>query len=1117
MLNALRELAFATTATGRKQTHPWRYTGNLDLQPYDLERLASEMSLLLPQIEIALNQTSQLAIKLDIPPPQTCDAVSRFAALLVAMSAMPIALRDWIEKIDALDSGRRVAAQRVADAGRSHIARIAASEGIFVPAALDAEIGRVRAAMARGEGSFWFRLGSAYRGARAELVSWIKAPLPKSPAARLTMVDVLLALQESRAALMEQSATAHILFGELWNGERTAFDDCHAVLGWFEVIRGLGHGTTVKSAMTFVSAESSIAEAVEVVQRTSNSLSGALDRVVTTIGLDITARFGVQAFGAVSLAEVRLWLEQCLAGLSRYSGWTRLAVQDARVRGLGGAGLADHIAAGTILPDNAEAQLRQVRAELLWRQARAGDVVLREVDGEQRSRMVAEFRKLEVTRRASVADMIRARHAAEIPRGARGEMGIIRGEIGRQRGLMPLRRLMGQAGRTIQKIKPVFLMSPISVAQFLPPGKIDFDLVVFDEASQVRPEDALGAIARGRQLVVVGDRRQLPPTGFFARVIDTGDDGGSDDTDDEATTSVAAAAGAQEMESILTLCDARGLPGKMLRWHYRSRHPSLIAVSNEAFYDGRLVIPPSPSTDRQKAGLVLHRVAGAYDRGRRRTNTIEAEAIVTALARHAAQASQLSIGIVAFSTVQRDLITDLIDQRRREDPVLDAFLGGAEPVAGRDEVFVKNLENVQGDERDVILISIGYGPRIAGTRLDSMAFGPVSAEGGERRLNVLFTRARLRCEVFVSFDPGDIDTTAPSGEGRRALKRFLMFAESGTLDEARPTGEDADSPFEEDVARVVRDLGYLVDMQVGSAGFRIDLAARRPDRPGRYILAIECDGATYHSALWARERDRLREDVLTNMGWRFHRIWSTDWFQRRGAEIAKLRAALEAAPDGIGHKPTPMAVPTVAALPPALQVPQAQVAQPEATKYSYFSASAAAVIGPSFTRDADQIDTSALARLIRAVIGHEGPMHADEVARRVATGLDLEHAGPRIVRAVTRGLAHLSQMDASIKREDNFWFTMGQAADCPVRSRAGVLPSTSKAEMLPPIEIRAALRRVILQNGGLTKDEAATGVTRLLGYNRVGPTLRARILGVITDQVARGVILDDAGFIRLAG
>ena len=353
------------------------------------------------------------------------------------------------------------------------------------------------------------------------------------------------------------------------------------------------------------------------------------------------------------------------------------------------------------------------------------------------------------------------------------------------------------------------------------------------------------------------------------------------------------AAKATEIESILALCEARGLNTAMLRWHYRSRHPSLIEVSNAEFYK-RLIMPPAPSTGRANEGLVLRRVAGAYDRGGKRINMIEAEAVAAAVADHAKTNPLLSLGVVTFSSAQRDAITDLLEFKRRTNDSLDAFLREGKV----EDVFVKNLENVQGDERDVILVSVAYGPRIAGGRLDSMGFGPVSAEGGERRLNVLFTRARSRCEIFVSFAAGDIDLDRAKGEGPRSSSGSCNMPRPAVLEEHVSTSDDADSPFEEAVAAVMEGLDYKVDKQVGSAGFKIDLAVRHPDQPGRYMLAVECDGATYHSALWARERDRLRQEVLENMGWRFHRIWSTDWFYRRGAAIQKLKCRARRCPGG---------------------------------------------------------------------------------------------------------------------------------------------------------------------------------------------------------------------------
>jgi hypothetical protein len=657
---------------------------------------------------------------------------------------------------------------------------------------------------------------------------------------------------------------------------------------------------------------------------------------------------------------------------------------------------------------------------------------------------------------------------------------------------MPIRKLMTRAGSTIQKIKPIFMMSPISVAQYLPPGSINFDLIVIDEASQVRPEDALGVIARGGQLVVVGDRKQLPPTTFFSRLLDS-DEG---EENDEIEVPLSGAAPVTELESILTLAEARGVASRMLRWHYRSRHPSLIEVSNAEFYESNLFLPPSPSTDRSAEGLVLRRVIGAYDRGGKRTNAIEAQAIVDAMARHAAEEPARSLGVVSFSTAQRDLITDLLDERRRRDPALESFLSEDRV----EECFIKNLENVQGDERDVIVISVGYGPRIGGAKLESMNFGPVSSEGGERRLNVLFTRARVRTEVFVSFNSGDIDLGRARGEGPRVLKRFLTYAESGVLDQPVSTGEDHDSHFEQDVAAIVRGLGYVVDAQVGSAGFKIDLAVRDPNAPGRYLAAIECDGATYHHALWARERDRLRQDVLEKLGWRFHRIWSTDWFYRRKDEIERLSKYLQSVQSAAAGP---------AQTKPDESVPEAEEPildrPPDSQPYRI------AKFTINQHQEPHEVSARVMSEIVGKVIESEGPIHVEELTRRVASLWGKDRTGARIAQAVHNGLNHLRRSTAAIRKNGEFLCTSNQEEDCPIRDRANAINSLQRADMLPPLEIRACALRVLEDNGGIGRDEIAVAVTRKLGFQRTGPELRAKIDREIGAMLRTGILSEDQG------
>ena len=500
-----------------------------------------------------------------------------------------------------------------------------------------------------------------------------------------------------------------------------------------------------------------------------------------------------------------------------------------------------------------------------------------EFDGTKHERVIERFRTLDSNmfqhNRARVAQA----HWERMPRQGGGPaMRLLLREFVKKRRHLPLRRLLTEAGETVLRIKPVFMMSPLSIAKFIAPGTLKFDLVIFDEASQVRPIDALGAIIRGKQTIVVGDNKQLPPTRFF--------DAAGDESDEEEETSWAA-----DVESILGLFRANGAPERMLRWHYRSQHESLIATSNQEFYDNRLMLFPSPDAGRESSGLHLRlHPETSYERGKR-VNSGEAAKIADAVMEHAHREPELTLGVAAFSTPQARRIEDEVELRRRSDP------SGEEFFASHPEkrFFIKNLENIQGDERDVMMISIGYG-RIAGGYLP-MNFGPLNQDGGERRLNVLITRARQRMEVHSNFGAAELDLTRTKARGVQSLKTFLQYAATGILESAERSGKEADSPFEEAVAERLRAEGHRIEHQIGSAGFFIDLAVVDPQEPGRYVLGIECDGATYHSARSARDRDRLRQEVLENLGWKIHRIWSTDWFRNPGREIESVNKSIHAA------------------------------------------------------------------------------------------------------------------------------------------------------------------------------------------------------------------------------
>lgn len=424
-------------------------------------------------------------------------------------------------------------------------------------------------------------------------------------------------------------------------------------------------------------------------------------------------------------------------------------------------------------------------------------------------------------------------------------------------------------------VKPCFAMSPTTVAAFLP-DDVRFDVVIFDEASQITPEDAVGAIYRGAQLIVAGDERQLPPTPFFL----PGDDG--DDEQDDETSDIVA------VESLLGLAASTpGIATFSLRWHYRSRHEALIAFANEHYY-ADVPMTVFPAADAQRSpGVVFHHVAdGVYERGTTRTNPLEARRVVEVVLGHLRRQPAPSIGVVAFSRPQAELITDLLEKALVEESI-DVDL--ADPTG---PVFVKNLETVQGDDRDVIVLSVGYGSDRRGRR--SGNFGPLSRRDGWRRLNVAITRARSQMDVVTSLRNHEI----PDGlAGGADLKAFLDYAERCGSPRAggRETDRSPESPLEEDVIAALVDWGYDVACQVGVGPYRVDIAVRDPERAGCFVLGIECDGAAYHASRDARERDRLRQEVLEDLGWRLHRVWGPAWFRNTAEEAEALRRAVAAA------------------------------------------------------------------------------------------------------------------------------------------------------------------------------------------------------------------------------
>ena len=728
-----------------------------------------------------------------------------------------------------------------------------------------------------------------------------------------------------------------------------------------------------------------------------------------------------------------------------------------------------------------------------------GEPALRDFFGREHNESIERFRELDTKLAKLSKDLIRARLAAGIPRDRgfdeipKAEIGLLRKEISKRMRHIPVRQLIGRIPTLLPRLKPCVLMSPLSVAQYLEASHETFDLVIFDEASQIPVWDAIGAIARGKQLIVVGDPKQLPPTNFFSS--------GSDDEDDRTPEEF------KDLESILDELMTNGLRHKRLQWHYRSRHEGLITFSNRQYYDNELLTFPSPETAHGGVRF-RHLPEARYDKGKSRTNLGEARALVQELVSRlrAEKGPRRSYGVVTFSQAQQQLVENLLDEERRKFPEIENHFGDEPPVEG-ESVFVKNLENVQGDERDVILFSICYGMDEAGKL--SMNFGPLNRDGGERRLNVAVTRAKHEVLVFSGLRGDQIDLTRTRSRGVRDLKFFLDFAERGPRALIAATNSsataDPDSEFERMVADRIRAAGFDVHHQVGCSGYRIDLAVVDPTAPGRYLLGIECDGATYHRAATARDRDKLRQMILEDLGWKLHRIWSTDWWHDSKGQMEKLltvvselqatreteeRAKEQADAEALASAQIATITdpaPEDSLLPTTSQGLASIAGVYQVTDFSGFHA----IIYPE--RFYDHGYDATLADLIAHVLADEAPISEELLVRRIARVHGFQQAG-RLIKERVVALADRSHHLEEDPLGGRFaWMDINQVS---VWSQYRIPCSeehTRKIEEISYQELRAASLAV-------TGNDDPVEIGRLFGNKRLSAANRQRLQAMIDLQ-----------------
>lgn len=837
------------------------------------------------------------------------------------------------------------------------------------------------------------------------------------------VIAAIVGLNEEDRALTGSEVAAATLLGNLWRGIETQWSEVDRAQRWltsFAQIPDEVSGTDVENALSLRTKlqglmlnnpsvfrrEGTLGSKLLAYRDAQQACLKTLDAVVTLAGTTPSEFIG-DARTPDLAGRLRPVLRSWMANPRGIRDWCNWLAIKTRADTVGLAPFIDAIEEQGIQQPDIEAFFEFSFREWWLKRTVDRSPLLCQFSALQHEQAIRDFRACDARFAELTKQYVHAKLAGKIPSAAAvvpqsSPLGTLRHEIRKQRRHMPVRKLMGTISPLLPSITPCMLMSPLSVAQYLDTADVKFDVVIFDEASQIPTWDAIGAIARGKQVIVVGDPKQLPPTNFFTRNVE-----------DKAAESEV-----EDLESILDECMGAGLANHSLKWHYRSQSESLIAFSNLRYYKSQLITFPNPITEDR--GVTYHHVPGVYQRSGARTNRQEAEVVVDHIKRHFADPGlrNTSIGVVTFSEAQQSLVEDLLDAARRADTTLDRHITAQK----RDQLFVKNLENVQGDERDIILFSICYGPDANGEV--KLNFGPLNRTGGSRRLNVAVTRARQHVHVYATLRPEQIDAARTQAGGVIDLKLYLEMAIKGPkalLAHSSPTGRGSDSVFEEQVLARLTDDGWVVHPQVGCSGYRIDLAVVDPRGPGRYLMAVECDGASYHSAATARDRDHLRQKILERLGWKVHRIWSTEWWTNPEREVQRMIRALERA----------MAAETDVTAPPVAKpdVEASDIFAPEAPYASAFSggsqsSGASLVVPPAPTatpmvlfdselayapvsfplRDKDAFyapgESAALASMVSKVIEFEGPVSEELIASRVMAAYGINRMGNRVLERI---------------------------------------------------------------------------------------------------------------------
>lgn len=702
---------------------------------------------------------------------------------------------------------------------------------------------------------------------------------------------------------------------------------------------------------------------------------------------------------------------------------------------------------------------------------------------------IRKFRELSKRFETLTKDELYAKLAAKIPSFTReasqsSELGILQKNIRNNGRATSIRKIFDDIPNLLHRLTPCMLMSPISVAQYFDAKSVKFDLVIFDEASQMPTCEAVGAIARADNVIIVGDPKQMPPTNFF-----------STSTFDEDNVEK------EDLESILDDCLALSMPSQHLLWHYRSRHESLIAFSNARYYDNQLLTFPSPDDITSKVSFAL--VEGHYDRGKTKQNRFEAKAIVDEVVRRLSdpQLAKRSIGIVTFSSVQQTLIEDTLNEVFRKRPDLEKIA-----MESDEPLFIKNLENVQGDERDIILFSICYGPDSNGKF--GLNFGPVNREGGWRRLNVAVSRARYEMKVFSTFKADQLDLNRTRSEGMAGLKAFLNFADKGksALPGKTKVHALALPGFESLIAEQIRKHGYEVHTQIGCSAYQIDLGVVNKDNPSEYILGILCDGKSYFAAKTSKDREIIQTDMLKSLGWNIHKIWSAEWWERPEKVISGIIEAIRLAEDNLANGYHQQLLEEQEVI---HTVPQETLSHSYVVEKSWsavYEVAQLEKIDDLLLPASLLLNEELMSEQIVSVLEIESPISKSLLSKRILTASGMARTTPKFTVLLDDLISQLDIHQELYDQKIFLWKKDHRPADYSIYRIAGNDTERREADHLSPAEVSNGVHEVLKNQISLLRTDLVKEVAKLFGYGRIGANVELAMQQGIDKAIERGFV-----------